>query len=442
MSLGKVELQGVDKARDKAKDILAAVRLGQDPAGEKQRDRKTATETFKAVAERISRSKGGGKDAVCGRDPMSDVDRHLMMHGKPLHGLLLAKIQRQDIASVISAVRAKGKAVTANRVRTSLSSFFSWAIGRAVDHNPVTGTLRTEEKSRERVLSYDELRLIWNALEEDHFGAIIKLLALTGQRAAEISGLRRTELQGDAFTLPPERTKNGLEHTVPLSEPARAIIAAQPRRQGSDGEVARFDFRIRRWTVLGMDRLAKAAERPDRKGDRKRPAPLDAARSTPIVRHACQQARHSAARHRGHSQPRLRLPRWRRRYLQPKSIRCRETNRPRPLGRSSAGDRREPREQHHFLEAGVTAMPDSEAEQWEDEWPPIEEIEALWREDETLARALLFGHVRTDKQGRRVTKYDKLDSKDARGSRMAIARISEKRPAVDTGFSRWTGRVI
>ncbi len=68
-------------------------------------------------------------------------------------------------------------------------------------------------------------------------------------------------------------------------------------------------------------------------------------------------------------------------------------------------------------------MPDSEAEQWEDEWPPIEEIEALWREDETLARALLFGHVRTDKQGRRVTKYDKLDSKDARGSRMAIARI-------------------
>jgi len=53
MSLGKVELQGVDKARDKAKDILAAVRLGKDPAGEKQRDRTTATDTFKAVADRF-----------------------------------------------------------------------------------------------------------------------------------------------------------------------------------------------------------------------------------------------------------------------------------------------------------------------------------------------------------------------------------------------------
>src|SRR5471030_3525253 len=53
MSLGKVELQGVDKARDKAKDILAAVRMGKDPAGEKQRDRTTATDTFKAVADRF-----------------------------------------------------------------------------------------------------------------------------------------------------------------------------------------------------------------------------------------------------------------------------------------------------------------------------------------------------------------------------------------------------
>src|SRR5260370_6896437 len=49
MSLGKVGLQGVDKARDKAKDILAKVRLGQDPAGEKHQARETATDTSKAV---------------------------------------------------------------------------------------------------------------------------------------------------------------------------------------------------------------------------------------------------------------------------------------------------------------------------------------------------------------------------------------------------------
>jgi integrase len=246
MSLGKVELQGVDKARDKAKDILAAVRLGKDPAGEKQRDRTTATDTFKAVAERfLSFQKTHGGPNGRGLRPRSydDIERHLMVHGKSLHGLLLSKVGRQDVASVISAVRSKGAAVTANRVRATTSSFFSWAISEGlVDHNPVTGTLRTEEKSRERVLSYDDLRIIWNNLEGDHFGDIIKLLALTGQRAAEISGLRWSELTDDAIVLPPDRTKNGREHTVPLSEVARAIIVAQPDRQGSDGQLRDLIF--------------------------------------------------------------------------------------------------------------------------------------------------------------------------------------------------------
>jgi integrase len=246
MSLGKVELQGVDKARDKAKDILAAVRMGQDPAGEKQRDRTTATDTFKAIAERfLAFQKAHGGPTGRGLRPRSynDVERHLMMHAKALHGLLLSKIKHQDIASAITAVRAKGAAVTANRVRATLSSFYSWSISEGLcEHNPVTGTKRTEETSRERVLSYDELRIIWNALEDDQFGAIMRLLALTGQRAAEIGGLRRTELQQDAFTLPPERTKNGIEHSVPLSGPAREIIDAQPPRQGSKGKVRDLIF--------------------------------------------------------------------------------------------------------------------------------------------------------------------------------------------------------
>jgi integrase len=246
MSLGKVELQGVDKARDKAKDILAAVRLGQDPAGDKQRDRATATETFKAVADRFlafQKAHGGSNGRGLRPRSFDDIERHILVHGKSLHGLLLGKVQRQDVANVITAVRAKGAAVTANRVRATLSSFFSWAISEGLaEHNPVTGTKRTEEQSRERVLSFDELRLIWNALEEDHFGAIIKLLLLTGQRAAEISGLKWSELKNEAFVLPPERTKNGREHTIPLSGAASAIIDAQPRRQGANGKLRDLIF--------------------------------------------------------------------------------------------------------------------------------------------------------------------------------------------------------
>jgi integrase len=236
--------------RPGARDLYAKTRLGDDPAGEKHEKQDRAGDTFEPAARRFLafQKAHGGKGQGMRPRSYDDIERHLMVHAKPLHGLLLPKIQRQDIASVLSVVRSraaggKGAAVTANRVRSTLSSFFSWAISEGlVDHNPVTGTLRTEEQSRERVLTHDELRIIWNALEDDHFGAIMKLLMLTGQRAAEISGLRRSELQDDAFTLPPERTKNGKEHTVPLSAPARAIIAAQPIRQGTDGKVRDFIF--------------------------------------------------------------------------------------------------------------------------------------------------------------------------------------------------------
>jgi integrase len=244
MSLGKVELQGVDKARDRARDILAKVRLGQDPAGEKQQTRETATDTFKKAAESFLQFQKthGGKGKGLRPRSLSEAERHLTDHAKALNGLLLAKIQQRDIASVLSAVRATHP-VTANRVRTSLASLFSWAIGEGlVQQNPVTGTLRTEEKSRDRVLDPAELRKIWNSLGDDHFGSIMKLLALTGQRAAEISGLRWSELKGDVIVLPPERTKNHREQVVPLSEPARAIIAAQPRRPGAGGELRDLIF--------------------------------------------------------------------------------------------------------------------------------------------------------------------------------------------------------
>ena len=107
-----------------------------------------------------------------------------------------------------------------------------------VDANPVIGTNRSEEKSRDRVLSPDEFRLIWNALGSDHFAAIMKLLALTGQRAGEVAGMRWSEIDVEKamWSLPSGRTKNHRPHTVPLSAAALAILTAQERRSGSDGK--------------------------------------------------------------------------------------------------------------------------------------------------------------------------------------------------------------
>jgi integrase len=93
-----------------------------------------------------------------------------------------------------------------------------------------------ENGGRERVLSDDELAAIWQVAGDGQYGAIVKLLMLTGARRDEIASLRWSEIDVDdaIITLPPARTKNRREFILPLSDQALAILAAQPHREGRD----------------------------------------------------------------------------------------------------------------------------------------------------------------------------------------------------------------
>ena len=232
LTIGSATAVDFGAACKTAKTLYAQVRLGHDPAGEKEQAQRSAGETFAAV---VTAQYLPHKRRELRSQPYKDVERHLLRHAKPLHRLQLETISRRDIASCLSAVRENVGRVSANRTRTSLSALFSWAVAEGrVESNPVIGTLRVEEHSRERVLDFDELRLIWNALPARDYGAIMKLLALTGARANEIAGLRREELRDDAILLPGSRTKNGREHLIPLSASARAILADHLERQDEE----------------------------------------------------------------------------------------------------------------------------------------------------------------------------------------------------------------
>ena len=106
---------------------------------------------------------------------------------------------------------------------------FAWTLKEGVVlpcGNPAAYTNKRQEQPRDRVLSDDELKLVWQAIDSDDYGNIIKLLILTGARAEEIAGLQWGEIGNNAINLPGARTKNKRGHTIPLSEPAKAIIAA------------------------------------------------------------------------------------------------------------------------------------------------------------------------------------------------------------------------
>jgi integrase len=113
--------------------------------------------------------------------------------------------------------------------------------------------------------------MIWNAAGDDHFGAIVKLLALTGQRADEIASLRWSEVGDHAIALPADRTKNARAHSVPLAKPALDILMAQPRRADDDGILRDLVFGVGQ---RGFSGWSRCKERLDERISKENGAPL------------------------------------------------------------------------------------------------------------------------------------------------------------------------
>ena len=86
-----------------------------------------------------------------------------------------------------------------------------------------------------------ELRLILNASETLGwpYGAIIRLLILTGQRRGEVVGMKWGELDFEKklCSLPASRTKNKRPHALPLSSAAIDVFASLPRIENAAGLV-------------------------------------------------------------------------------------------------------------------------------------------------------------------------------------------------------------
>ena len=224
--LGRATAIKPARAREIASELHAKVRLGGDPASERREKIQQALNTFGSLAGRFLdqyRARAHTKD---------DVSRHLRKYAAPLHPMPVDAITLRDVADLLSKIDKASGAVTANRVRASLSTCFSWAMreGLALS-NPTVNTNKREERARDRVLSAGELRRIWNAASDGTYGAIIKLLILTGQRRSEIAELRWAEinLEAGAITLPAARTKNKRPHVVPLGPTALALLKGLPR---------------------------------------------------------------------------------------------------------------------------------------------------------------------------------------------------------------------
>jgi integrase len=229
------------EARTKAHDFKAVLRDGGDPVADKRQRRAEAAaeanaepDTVRSVSTRFlnhCRKKNrtiGEQERIMGRDVLP------VWGDRPL-----AEIQRRDVLKLLER-KADTSPVMANRLLALVRRFFNWAVEvDLLKDNPAAGVKApNKEKSRDRVLSDGELRMVWNATDDmgKPFGPITQLLILTAQRRDEVVSMRWSEIntKDKEWAIPGKRTKNENENRVPLCDATLAIIEAQPTIDGSD----------------------------------------------------------------------------------------------------------------------------------------------------------------------------------------------------------------
>jgi integrase len=131
-------------------------------------------------------------------------------------------------------VKSRGELIHLHKVT---KTFFRWAVkAQYVPFSPCEA-LEDPRKSenRERVLS-KPAKVAVRAFRYDgsNFDAIVALLLLTGQRRAQIAGLRADMIDTHAgrISFPPYLMKNGKGHTIPLVGRAKDILEPLARKYG------------------------------------------------------------------------------------------------------------------------------------------------------------------------------------------------------------------
>ena len=240
-TLGTYPAIDLRSARELAQQALIEVAKGSDPAADRKAARTGAkVPTDRDLVEKVAEQfieRYAKANTKSWPEAKRILDREVVAHWRGRH---LAAIGRADVHELLDGVVDRGSPVMANRVLAALRKMCAWSVDRGIiAASPCTGIKApTAERSRDRVLSDDELRGVWTACDAIGwpFGALVKLLFLTGARRDEVGKMRWSELDldGKTWTLPRERAKNGVAHVVPLSEPVLAIITALPRIGDSD----------------------------------------------------------------------------------------------------------------------------------------------------------------------------------------------------------------
>lgn len=240
LTLGSTKALSLADARKLAARHRTHVESGGDPHGEKLEARKQVTQQQERLDAETMWAKYM-KLAASQLRSRAEKDRIFRCHILPtVKGVPVTEIKRSHALEVIDRLIAAGKLRMADKARQEGAAWFQWLLEREhVERNPFAGLRKANigKTIRTRILSDQELRLIWFASEpEGHLSVWIKLLILTGARNAEVRKATWSEfdLEDRVWTIPAARAKNKQDHWVPLSSLTIDVLDRIPRFPDSD----------------------------------------------------------------------------------------------------------------------------------------------------------------------------------------------------------------
>jgi integrase len=223
MTFGTYPATSLASARTKAQNAKADLEAGKDP-----RHAVRKAETVRDVCEAYYDREGQRLRTGAYRRGALKRLVYPRLGDRPI-----GEVRRSDIVRLLDVIEDENGPVMADHALAYLRRVFNWHASRTDDFaSPIVrGMARTKPKARarERVLTDDELRLVWRVAEQGIFGHFLRFVLLTSARLSEAAGMEWSELDGSDWLLPAARNKTKVDLIRPLSA---AALSALPDRAG------------------------------------------------------------------------------------------------------------------------------------------------------------------------------------------------------------------
>ena len=245
LTIGSAQDWQTTTARARAKELKQQIDAGGDPMADIEEER--AAPTVHDLIDRFEQEHLPKRRPGTQVDYKSIINKHLRPHWK--RHAKVADVSADDVERLHQRISATGHGYRANRVLAIASKMFSLAVRwRYRADNPAKGIERNYEAKRKRYLSADELGRLLTALAshpDQQVANIFRLLLLTGARRGEVLGMRwgDIDLTAGKWVKPGSTTKQKTDHEVPLSAPARQLLAEIAESQTGKRGLPEFVFR-------------------------------------------------------------------------------------------------------------------------------------------------------------------------------------------------------